>query len=194
MSVRKLSNGPACGWLTQKRKIFCVSMSGNLEAFAWKKNYWSERRPFSVIYNLLLKYFLFFSPYFNLLISSSLISITSCSSRLSFLFLQFFLKVIKKTGTRKLQKKKGWQRLLLVGPGAQVNFTLLILFFFLFVFCSTGDGSIFIWSLFAFDFDLPFVFFFSKLMNEILTFEHSMELSLFHEILCCGILLKATEL
>ena len=36
--------------------------------------------------------------------------------------------------------------------------------------------------------------FFSKLMNEILTFEHSMELSLFHEILCCGILLKATEL
>lgn len=169
--------------------------------YVWKfgtvcmeKNYWSERRSFSVIYNLLLKYFLFFSPYFNLLISSSLISSTSCSSRLSFLFLQFFLKVIKKTGTRKLQKKKGWQRLLLVGPGAQVNFTLLILFFFLFVFCSTGDGSIFIWSLFAFDFDLPFVFFFSKLMNEILTFEHSMELSLFHEILCCGILLKATEL
>ena len=127
MSVRKLSNGPACGWLTQKRKILCVSMSGNLEGFAWKKNYWSERRPFSVIYNLLLKYFLFFSPYFNLLISSSLISSTSCSSRLSFLFLQFFLKVIKKTGTRKLQKKKGWQRLLPVGPGAQVNFTLAYL-------------------------------------------------------------------
>ena len=40
-----------------------------------------------------------------------------------------------------------------------------------------------------FDCDLPFVFFFSKLMNEILTFEHSVELSLFHEILCCGILL-----
>ena len=127
MSVRKLSNGPACGWLTQKRKILCVSMSGNLEGFAWKKNYWSERRPFSVIYNLLLKYFLFFSPYFNLLISSSLTSSTSCSSRLSFLFLQFFLKVIKKTGTRKLQKKKGWQRLLPVGPGAQVNFTLAYL-------------------------------------------------------------------
>lgn len=127
MSVRKLSNGPACGRLTHKRKILCVTMSGNLEGFVWKKITGAKGDHFLWYINLLLKYFLFFSPYSNLLISSSLISSSSCSSRLSFLFLQFFLKVIKKTGTRKLLKKKGWQRQLPVGPGAQVNLTLAYL-------------------------------------------------------------------
>ena len=92
-------------------------MSGNLEGFAWAKNYWSEKRPFSVIYNLLLKYFLFFSFYSNLLISIVF------SYFQYFLFFSSFLSISsvlpegnKKDRDKKSVKEKGLTKTTSGGP------------------------------------------------------------------------------
>lgn len=92
--------------------------------YVWKfrrvcmeKNYWSESRPFSLIYNLLLKCFLFCSFYSNLLISI----IFSCFQY--FLFFSSFLSISsvlpegnKKDKDKKAAKEKGLTKTSSGGP------------------------------------------------------------------------------
>ena len=116
MSIRKLSNGPTCGWLTHKRKMLCVSMSGHLEGFKWKKITGAKGDLFSLIYNLLLKHFLFFSFYSNLLIS------VVFSYFWYFLFFSSFLSISsvlpegKKDRDKKATKEKGLTKTTSGGP------------------------------------------------------------------------------